>query len=154
MKDSKSIRLSPRHGLNPTMLVCPVCQGDSGIGLPGYIKGDQQAPRYSLDRQPCQSCQARFDEGYLAFIRTDVDDAKVADEKLSMQEVRKHATGEVLWIKARVANTVFNVPLSQVNAMSPEAFDILKERFAAYITHEVGGEEVGGEEVSDEGGVQ
>lgn len=42
---SNSIRLSPKHGLNPSISVCFFCGEDKNeIILPGKLEGDAEAP--------------------------------------------------------------------------------------------------------------
>ena len=43
----ESIKLSPKHGVNPTMLHCICCGETYGIGFLGRIKGeaDIEAPK-------------------------------------------------------------------------------------------------------------
>ena len=66
---SKSIKLSPKHGVNPCMPVCFFC-GDTKneIALLGRIGGkeDLEAPmRAVLDYEPCEECRKKFAEGVL-----------------------------------------------------------------------------------------
>ena len=53
------IRLSDKHGVNPTMGVCMWCGEPTGeIALLGKLKGDVEAPRYStLSYEPCDKCK-------------------------------------------------------------------------------------------------
>lgn len=65
---SKSIKLSPKHGLNPCIPVCFFCGEDKNeIALLGKIgKEDREAPMKSvLDYIPCEECQKKFAEGVL-----------------------------------------------------------------------------------------
>lgn len=62
-----SIKLSPKHGVNPSMIKCVVCGDDAGILLNGRLKGDAEAPRYVITGELCDECKAKVDEGY-AFI--------------------------------------------------------------------------------------
>ena len=55
------LMLHKKYGVNPTCLVCPVCNTDTGIGLLG-AKCKAEAPRESKDIQPCKACQDRFTE--------------------------------------------------------------------------------------------
>lgn len=54
----KGIILSKEHGLNPSMVVCPICDKEESIALLGYIKGDKEAPRY-IQGDICDKCKAR-----------------------------------------------------------------------------------------------
>jgi hypothetical protein len=40
----KDITLSKNYGLNPSIIICPICGKDIGIALFGHIKGDKEAP--------------------------------------------------------------------------------------------------------------
>lgn len=69
---SNSIKLSPKHGLNPCMPVCFFCgETKNEIALLGRIgdgrKGeDIEAPMKAvLDYVPCEECQKKFAEGVL-----------------------------------------------------------------------------------------
>lgn len=63
---SNSIRLSPKHGLNPTIPICFFCgEKKNEIALLGHLKGDAEAPRNAiLDMEPCDKCKAFMDKGY------------------------------------------------------------------------------------------
>lgn len=50
-----SIRLSKKHGLNPSMMICPLCGKNLGIALFGHLKGDEQAPM-QVYGEPCEDC--------------------------------------------------------------------------------------------------
>lgn len=57
------IRISPKHGVNPSILICPICGEDQGIALLGQIgQEDREAPRQMLDRGPCAECQEKLEE--------------------------------------------------------------------------------------------
>ena len=56
-----SIRLSEKHGLNPTLGVCFFCGEETGeIGLLGKLKGDREAST-SLSVLSMPSCREIFD---------------------------------------------------------------------------------------------
>jgi hypothetical protein len=55
-KEKGSITLSPKHGVNPSILHCECCGKEYGIGLAGKLKGDAEAPKdvmYGF----CDDCQ-------------------------------------------------------------------------------------------------
>lgn len=60
MKKKDSITLSPKHGVNPALLQCPVCHKDTGIALLGKLKGDVEAPKYMTDVQLCEDCKKKY----------------------------------------------------------------------------------------------
>lgn len=37
----KGVTLSKKHGLNPNMIVCPICDKAESVAILGYIKGDK-----------------------------------------------------------------------------------------------------------------
>ena len=66
---SDSIKLSPKHGLNPCIPVCFFCGEEKNeIALMGRIGGkeDLEAPMKAvLDYTPCEKCQEKFAQGVL-----------------------------------------------------------------------------------------
>lgn len=64
-----SITLSPKYGVNPTMLHCICCGETYGVGLLGKIKGkeDTEAPKdtyYGL----CNKCESVVNQGGVMII--------------------------------------------------------------------------------------
>lgn len=66
MKD-KGIKLSPKHGVNPSVLHCTCCGKDYGIALLGKLKGDKEAPR-DIAQGLCDQCKGVIDQGGCMFI--------------------------------------------------------------------------------------
>lgn len=64
---AKSIRISPKHGVNPTIPVCFFCGKEKKqVALLGKLKDDAEAPRNMvLDYEPCDDCKALFEENIL-----------------------------------------------------------------------------------------
>ena len=62
-----SIRLSPKHGLNPAIPRCFFCgERKNEVLLPGLLKGDVEAPRDAVwDREPCDRCQQYMKDGII-----------------------------------------------------------------------------------------
>ena len=62
-----SIRISPKHGLNPTLPICFFCGKERGeLALLGHIGGkkDEKAPmRAIIDYEPCDECQKLMKRG-------------------------------------------------------------------------------------------
>ena len=73
-----SIKLSPKHGANPTMLHCICCGETYGIGLLGRIKGkeDIEAPKDTYQGL-CNKCKSVVDQGGVMII--EVRDGKTGD---------------------------------------------------------------------------
>lgn len=55
----KSIKLSPKHGVNPSLIKCPICGKEYGVALFGRLKGDVEAPK-EVTGEPCDDCQKKF----------------------------------------------------------------------------------------------
>ena len=72
--------LSPKHGLNPSLMVCWLCLKETGVALCGRIlKGDdQEAPPRIADTEPCPTCREYMQQG---IILISVDDEKTTDKK-------------------------------------------------------------------------
>lgn len=62
-----SIRLSPKHGLNPTIPVCFWCGKERNeIALLGRVgKSDAEAPMHAvIDFVPCDECRQKMELGF------------------------------------------------------------------------------------------
>ena len=59
------IKVSPKHGLNPTIPVCFWCgKQKNEIALMGHMKDDIEAPKNMvLDYVPCEECQSHMAMG-------------------------------------------------------------------------------------------
>jgi hypothetical protein len=63
---STSIRLSPKHGVNPMVTHCFYCNEATGVALLGKLKGDVEAPRAGvLDHEPCDTCAGYMEQGVI-----------------------------------------------------------------------------------------
>ncbi len=90
---ARRIPVSKKHGVNPTMLICPICHHETnGLALLGKLRGDAEAPRYSLDREPCDDCRGVIDAGGVMLI-------EVKDGSTGPSPKR---TGYVIGVKAGV----------------------------------------------------
>lgn len=63
----KSIKLSPKHGVNPSVLHCICCGKDYGVAMLGKLKGDAEAPR-DIYQGLCNDCQGVVNKGGCLFI--------------------------------------------------------------------------------------
>lgn len=63
---SDNIKLSPEHGINPSIKLCFWCGQPDGIILMGQLPNDIEAPRECVvDYEPCESCKEKFEDGVL-----------------------------------------------------------------------------------------
>lgn len=69
-----SIRLSSKHGVNPTIPICFWCGREKNeIALLGKLKGDKEAPRNAIiNYEPCDDCAAMFEKGILVIGVTEI----------------------------------------------------------------------------------
>jgi len=65
------VRLSKKHGLNPMLMVCYVCnEATNEIALLGELPEDKEAPRQGvLNKEPCEKCREWMKKGVI-FIST------------------------------------------------------------------------------------
>ena len=90
---SRDIPISKKHGVNPTILICPICHHETnGLALLGRLPGDAEAPRYSLDREPCDDCRKVIDSGGVMLIEI----------KDGSTEQNPERTGYIVGVKAGV----------------------------------------------------
>lgn len=87
---ARNIKVSENHGINPGMLLCPLCGTETGVALHGRLPGDAEAPRYSYDREPCGDCREQLAAGNIFFIEA-VSTAKGPERTGRMVCVRREA---------------------------------------------------------------
>lgn len=111
-----NIKLSEEHGVNPSVMQCPVCGQDTGLALFGKLKGDAKAPKYSIDREPCKDCCAQFDEyKNMGFVLFGIDDEydKVDKKEITPWQMFR----EVHVIKQEAAERMFDPEMRKAGAM-------------------------------------
>ena len=57
-----ALRLSKKYGVNPSLLVCPICGHDVGIALLG-ANGGKKAPYQMISMDLCNDCKQKIKEG-------------------------------------------------------------------------------------------
>ena len=83
-----SITLSPKHGVNPSILHCQCCGKEYGIGLAGRLKDDVEAPRdvmYGF----CDDCQKVIDQGGVMIV-------EVKDGEAERNSKNPYRTGRIV----------------------------------------------------------
>lgn len=55
-----NIKVSNKHGLNPSINHCFICNKDINIALFGYIKGDKEAPKHCCTGDLCDDCKEKL----------------------------------------------------------------------------------------------
>lgn len=75
------LRLSRKHGVNPSVEQCFYCLKDVGVVLFGEMKRDAEAPRkvcLGPDSDPCTECLGHMEKG---IILISADEDKTTDEQ-------------------------------------------------------------------------
>lgn len=104
-----SIRLSKKHGLNPTLGVCFFCGEDTGeLALLGALKGDAEAPkRMILNYTPCDKCKEHMSQG-ITLIETNYTDGERPAISKDSTGVDVYPTGRWCVIKQEAAERIFS----------------------------------------------
>lgn len=67
MRD-EGIILSEKHGVNPSLILCPYCGKETGIALFGKLKGDKEAPKKVVGDELCDECKKKVKDGLVLII--------------------------------------------------------------------------------------
>lgn len=70
MRD-KGIRLSEKHGVNPSLMLCPYCGKSTGIALFGKLEDDKEAPRSVVGSDLCDECKKKIQDGFVLIIEAE-----------------------------------------------------------------------------------
>ena len=73
-----SLKLSKEHGLNPSLLVCPICGKDVGIALLG-ANGGKKAPYQMISMELCDDCKKTVKNGntFILSVKQTSDEIKL-----------------------------------------------------------------------------
>lgn len=69
---NKNIRLSEKHGVNPSVQICILCRKPMGVVLHGRLPGDEEAPREVVTLETCDKCRGLTKQGVI-FLETEDD---------------------------------------------------------------------------------
>lgn len=56
-----------KHGVNPSITICPICGKETGIALLGKLKGDKKAPMRMLS-DPCDDCVSKLGDDKICIL--------------------------------------------------------------------------------------
>lgn len=113
-KKKDEIILSPKHGLNPSLLKCFACGKNAGIALLGKLKNDEEAPREMTDKTIfCNDCQNVINQDGLLVIS--VRDGETSDNP--------YRTGKMVGITKEAKNIIFKDIKTNVCYMEDSVFD-------------------------------
>lgn len=78
-----NIRISEKHGINPSLMLCYFCNEEStGIALMGKLLGDEQAPRQAVhDMEPCKQCKEYMEMGIIVISIKDGEPDRVEEDR-------------------------------------------------------------------------
>lgn len=120
---SKSIKISPKHGLNPCIPVCVFCgQEKEEIALLGQLKNDEEAPmRAVLDYDPCEKCLANWSKG-VAMLRVSEDPPENGMPPLAVKDGKNlYPTGQYFVVRQDAAKSIFEVDVEKGMGVMMEA---------------------------------
>lgn len=90
-----SVRLSKKHGVNASVMLCFYCGESSGVALLGQLKDDAEAPREAIfDMEPCSQCKEYMEQGVMVIVVEDGDEARAREQKQEHQ--RRYAGSTTL----------------------------------------------------------
>lgn len=73
---SKGIRLSKKHGVNPSLLKCIMCGESIGVALMGRLKDDAEAPSECINGDICDKCNERMGDEYVGLVEARQEDGQ------------------------------------------------------------------------------
>lgn len=125
-KKTKSIRISQKHGVNPTIPICFWCGKEKNeIALLGKLPGDAEAPRSTWligDYEPCEACKKLREQG--------IDLVEATDHPTIHEKQPPwhgaYPTGRHMILKERAIRSIF----------SPEIADDLCKRRIGFMDSE------------------
>ena len=144
---SRGIKLSPKHGLNPSMDMCFWCGEPKGILLMGRIhekKGDHtdvEAPKGMVTSlEPCDKCKENFKLG-IRIIEV-VDDGSRFENNVRF--AIKAEDGKLMWPTGRFvvmnADAIKGGEAGQVRLCTTDVMDKILERHDSQKAKDSGGE--------------
>ena len=129
---NNNIKLSPKHGLNPTIPVCAWCgEPKNEIALMGHIKTDKrgedpQAPMHCvLDYEPCEHCKEQWSQGVAILEATAKRPEPYRPPMKQENGVDIYPTMRMVVIRAESASQIFGQEMSagQKILLEDEAFE-------------------------------
>ena len=112
MSKDKGIKLSPKHGVNPSITHCECCGKEIGIAMFGKLKGDEEAPK-DVCMGLCDDCQKVIDQQGLIII-------EVRDGETGKNPYR---TGRIVGITKEAKERIFKDVNSSICYMEQSMFN-------------------------------
>lgn len=113
-KEKDEIIISPKHGLNPSLLKCFACGKDAGIALLGKLENDEKAPIEMTNQNIfCNDCQKVINQDGLLVI-------SVRDGETGNNSYR---TGKMVGITKEAKERIFKDIKTNICYMEDSVFD-------------------------------
>ncbi len=131
-----SIRISPKHGANPTIPVCLYCGKDKGeVLIYGKVdKQDSKMPMHTItDAVPCENCQKLWQNGVALIRACDREHPNMV--KVTAQNGQNvWLDGSTMLVKEEFAQRIFNVPMKKGDPvyLEDKVFDQLMKKWDDY----------------------
>lgn len=125
---SSSVKLSPKHGVNPTIPICFWCGEERNeIALLGRInKEDTEAPHTAfLDYEPCDKCKENMAQGVTLM---EASHSPNFEGQPAFQR-NIYPTGRWLVLKREGANRLFSVEMKDKAFLDNEAYEKVLDIF-------------------------
>lgn len=132
-----SIKLSPKHGVNPTICTCMWCgKSKNEIALLGRLKGDAKASMYStIDYEPCEECASVWQQGVaLIEVVPYSKDGRPAFTKGPHGELL-YPTGRISVVTAEAAQRWFSIDPAYLQAGGKLVLDVEAYTQIDYMIH-------------------
>ena len=115
-KRKDSIKLSPKHGVNPSILHCFICGKETGLSLLGKLKDDKEAPKdVTNPHELCDDCKKQINAG----------NKFILEVKDNTDEYNPERTGRLICIKGEALPSI----KSPISYMVHSVFDKLFGEF-------------------------
>ncbi len=122
------IRLSKKHGANPSLGQCFWCGGDDGtVLLVGRLPGDAEAPRRMfVSYEPCDTCKEQLEQGValVEAVGSPVVEGQPPIQKTGAQEL--YPTGRYMVVKVEAIRRL----------LTPDVVETTLEKRKAYVDGE------------------
>lgn len=104
-----SITLSPEHGVNPSMICCPVCGEPISIALMGKLKDDAKAPMKMVGFDLCNKCIESCGDDKIFILGVDKDkNAIIGHIQVPRESIKIDIPGYVAAMEASEFLKTFN----------------------------------------------
>ncbi len=103
---SKNIILSEKHGVNPSITICPICGKETGIALLGKLKGDEKAPMRMLS-DPCDDCVSKLGDDKICILAVNEQDCCVNNIIINKSLINIPVKGCIAFMKENEFDKVF-----------------------------------------------